>query len=203
MQMNRQNHVRGETRLPLPDRATGLSGASYFEALDRLARASFCRKVWSHLRSEFDRFLYVGVRNARSIQAYNEESFRYLLANESKRSERSGRSFHVVLVYLTAPGGSTVRMDNEMATKLLSALSCILRETDYIGWYRDDLIVGGVLTALGDIPTAEVSRQIEQRFVEVLRGGSPVGEFSRLQLRLFRSDELERVESVAQVFALN
>ena len=195
--MNMRRYGEGTVLSPLPDRATGLSGASYFDTLGRLARASVSRNAWSDLWSKFDRFLYVGVRNARSIQAHNEESFRYLLANEGKRSERSGRSFQVLLVYLAAPSGSTIRMDNTAANKLFSSLSDILRETDYIGWYRDELIVGGVLTALGDIPTAEVSCRIEQRFVEVVRGGFSADEFSRLHLRLFRSHELERVESLA------
>src|SRR5207249_10194531 len=69
-------------------------------------------------------------------EAYNEEAFRYFLAIERKRSERSGRPFLLLLVDLKEQSGVTVRIDPMVAPKLFSALWLCLRETDCVGWYR-------------------------------------------------------------------
>ena len=179
--MSRDKHSAVETTLSL----SGMSAVSYLGSLGRVLCAGM-------------------QRNIRSIQhIHNEEAFRCLLANESKRSERSSRSFHVLFVYFAGPGGGVMRMDGEVTSKMLPVLSGVLRETDYIGWYRDGHIVGGVLTALGDHLAEEVSCRIEQQFVGGLRRSFPVDEFSRLRVRFFRSQELERIESVDRVFAFS
>ena len=148
--------------------------------------------------------LSAGVRrNVRSVDHHNEEVFRYLLANEGKRSKQSGRSFHVILVYLAGPGGGAVRMDGKVTSKLLPALSGVLRETDYIGWYRDGHIAGVVLTASGDHSAEELSCRIEERFIEGLRSGFLQDEFFRLKVRFLRVKEFERIESVDRIFAFS
>ena len=201
--MNTQRHVIGEIQLPLPDRATGLSGASYFEAVGQLAKASIRRKAWSDLWSKFDWFLYVGVRNARSIQAHNEESFRYLLANEGIRAERSGCSFQVLLAYFTSPNGSLETMENDLASKLFLVLSRSLRETDHIGWYRDGHIIGGVLTALGDCPAAGLVNQIEQRLAQALESVVLGDMVSRFRVHIRHYHEIERVGPGSEAFTLS
>ena len=197
--MNRDEQLVGETKRSIP----GKSSVSYLGSLGRMGRASFRRNMWADLRDDLGRVLSAGVRrNVRSVH-HNEETFRYLLANEGKRSNRSGRIFKVFLVYLAGPGGGAVRMDGKVTSKLLPALSGVLRETDYIGWYRDGHIVGGVLTALEDHSAEEVSCRIEQRFVGGLRGSFPVEEFSRLRVRFFWAQEFERIESADRVFAVS
>ena len=126
---------------------------------------------------------------------YNEDSFHYLLANERRRSERSGHSFRVLVAYVTTPEGSLACMDSRLAHKLLVALSRSLRETDYVGWYRAGIIVGGVLTALGHDPMAEVALQVEQRFGQVLKERFSRHERTRIQFRLCHAQELEGIES--------
>jgi hypothetical protein len=160
--------------------------------------------MWASLPGKLGRVLSAGVRrNVRSVHHHNEEAFRYLLATEGKRSERSGRSFYVLFMYLAGPEGAAVRMDDKVTSRLLPAFSGVLRETDYIGWYRNDHIVGGVLTTLEDHSAEEVSCRIEQRFVRGLRGSFPAEEVSRFRFHFIRSQELERVESVDRVLALS
>src|SRR5262245_17732905 len=67
-----------------------------------------------------------------SAGAYSEESFRYLLAIERKRAERSGHSFFLLLIDLKrvdSHGG----MDAVIADQLFTGLTKALRDTDFIG----------------------------------------------------------------------
>src|SRR5207249_3846912 len=106
-------------------------------------------------------------------QAYNEQAFRSFLAIERKRSERSGCPFLLLLVALKEQSGVTVRIDPMVAPKLFSALWLCLRETDCIGWYREERVAGAVLTERGDRHPTEVCRLIGQRVSGVLSEGHP------------------------------
>lgn len=135
--------------------------------------------------------------------AYNQEAFRYLLGSESKRSERSGYFCQILLVYWTDAQGRIVQMDFHGAKTVMAALSRILRETDYIGWYCDGRIVGAVLTVLVQESMAQVSTQLQPRLVEILRIELGVEETSRLQIRVCQHHELEGIESGEGTFAVN
>lgn len=128
--------------------------------------------------------------------AYNEKAFRYLLASESKRSERSGYSFTILLIYSADKQGLIVPMDLEVADTVVKALFRSLRETDYVGWYLDGHIVGAVLTVLGQDSAMAVSGHIRQRLKEMLRVEVSVEESSRLQIRVFQQHELEGIDTV-------
>jgi hypothetical protein len=84
-------------------------------------------------------------------------------------------------------------MDKQVTRALVPILSGVLRETDYIGWYRDDHILGGVLTALGDHSTEEVSCRVEQRFWWRIGKEYSVREFAKLRVRFFPAQDLERI----------
>lgn len=135
--------------------------------------------------------------------AYNQETFRYLLESESKRSERSGRSWQVLLVYLTDPQGRIVLMNSRVAKTVIDASSRSLRETDYVGWYRDGQIVGAVLTVLVEETIAQVSTHIQPRLMEVIRAELGVKESSRLQIRVCQHHELVSIESRGGTITVN
>ncbi|MDZ4854902.1 MAG: hypothetical protein SGJ26_08625 [Nitrospirota bacterium] len=124
---------------------------------------------------------------------YNEQAFRYLLSSESKRSERSGHFFTILLIYSTDKQGLIVQMDRDVADTVVKALSRSLRETDYIGWYLEGRIVGGVLTVLAQDSAVEVSGRIQQRVMNILPAGVSVEENSRLQIRVCQHHELEGI----------
>ena len=96
-----------------------------------------------------------------------------------------------------------MRMDGKVTIKLLPALSSVLRETDYIGWYRNDHIVGGVFTALENHSAEEASFRIEQRLYEGLGRAFPAEEYFHLKVRFFWAQEFERIESADLVFVLS
>ena len=204
MQTNVSQPSMDDSRLSLAHKPESVSSFSYFDVSGRIVRDSLWQKSWSDLWAGLDRFLCGGAQDRCYLRPHSEDGFRYLLDNEFKRSERSGRSFRVLLAYLTAPNGSFEKMGSNVASKLLAALSRSLRETDYIGWYRDGHIVGGVLTALGDCPTETVVHQIEQRLVHALEDVVLVDMLSRLRVRLCHYHELEEDdETITQSFMLS
>jgi hypothetical protein len=92
-------------------------------------------------------------------QAYNEDAFRYFLEIERKRAARLDRACLLLLVGLKGPKPN-VRISQVLAAKLFSSLWLSLRETDVIGWYREDRVAGAVLTQLADgPPQPEVIRE--------------------------------------------
>ena len=107
-----------------------------------------------------DRRSYGVSLEGRLGQAYNEEAFRYFLEIERKRAARLGRPCLLLLVGLKDQAKPNVRISPVLATKLFSSLWLCLRETDVIGWYREDRVAGAVLTQLADgPPEPDVIRQ--------------------------------------------
>ena len=127
--------------------------------------------------------------------AYNQEAFRYFLESESKRSERSGRSCQILLVYWTDGQERIMQMDSHVAKTVIAASCRSLRETDYIGWYRDGRIVGVVLTVLVQESMAQVTSHLQKRLAEILLSELSIEESRRLQIRVCLHHELEGVET--------
>jgi len=127
--------------------------------------------------------------------AYNQEVFLYLLENESKRSKRSGRLCQILLVYRTNAEGRSVQMDSHVVKKVMAALPRSLRETDYIGWYRDGRIIGAVLTGLVQEFMAPAVSHLQKRLTEVLQVEFSIEASHRLQIRVCQHHELEGIEA--------
>jgi len=182
-----------------PDTADG-SAAKLFAGKNK---PSLSRTMIGRLHKELGNLLSSGARKAaRPPQhPHGESAFRFLLANELKRSERSGRSFHVLLTYFAEADGGPTPIDGLATNTLVPILSGVLRETDYIGWYRDSHVLGGVLTALQDHSADEVASRIEQRFWWKLGRDFPASDFARLRVRFFHAQEFGRLESAKSLFA--
>ena len=99
----------------------------------------------------------------------SEERFRHFLTAQRQRSERSGRPFCVLLVELKDRVGQSLAMDRSIAVTVFAGLRRSLRETDVLGWYRTDWVVGAVLTELGDGAAMEGDVPVDQRVKETIR----------------------------------
>lgn len=119
-------------------------------------------------------------------RAYNQEAFRYFLENERNRSERSERPFLLLLVELKKQPGASARFDVAVAAKLFTGLGLCLRETDFVGWYRDGHLAGAVLTQLSDATGVDLCHVVRQRASTALAESLPSDVFSRLQMRIFQ-----------------
>jgi hypothetical protein len=85
-------------------------------------------------------------------------------------------------------------MDRDLAHRVVTALFRTLRATDYIGWYRERYILGGVLTVFGEDSAVEVSVRIQQRVMDILRVAVSVEKNRRLQIRICEPHTLEGIE---------
>ena len=119
------------------------------------------------------------------IKATTKKRFGYFLAIEQKRSEGSSRPFLLLLIDVKRSSGTDERLDAELATKLFSGLWLSLRETDVIGWYREDRVAGALLT-FAETPTTNVAAEVSERVGRVLRRTLPRGVVDRLQVRIYQ-----------------
>ena len=75
-------------------------------------KPSFSKAVIKRFRQELGDLWSSGVQKPTCFpkQPHGESSFRFLLANEAKRSERSGHSFHVLLTYFAEADGGQLEL---------------------------------------------------------------------------------------------
>jgi hypothetical protein len=121
-------------------------------------------------------------------QAYNEEAFRYFLEIERKRSEASGRPFLLLLVDLVSQSGfdAAPGIDHTTADRVLSALALSLRETDFVGWYREGRAIGAVLSQHSETTGAGLSDVVAGRVTRSLDDRLPSHISPRLQVRVYQ-----------------
>ena len=128
-----------------------------------------------------------GVAHESSLgQACNEEAFRHFLSIEGKRSRRSGRPFHLLLVRVKKAVGSKADVEAEVAAKLFACLWLCLRETDLVGWFREGRVAGALLTHMADAPTANVGTLVCEKVRKSFRESLPPELVRRLDIRAFR-----------------
>jgi hypothetical protein len=91
------------------------------------------------------------------------ESFLLTLENESKRSDRTGKSFALVLL------GGVDMLDGSTAhiSTLQSSVFSILRDIDLVGWYDDGSTIGIICREIG-VDSVAASRAIVTRIQDAL-----------------------------------
>jgi hypothetical protein len=120
------------------------------------------------------------------LSAYSEEAFKYLLAIERKRAERSGRPFFLLLVDLRRASGESPAMSLDVASCVFAGLAGALRDTDFTGWYREGRIAGAVLAQLTDATGELIDQAVGQRVRAQLAAQLPAAVADRLQTRVFQ-----------------
>jgi lipopolysaccharide/colanic/teichoic acid biosynthesis glycosyltransferase len=78
--------------------------------------------------------------------ALDETTFRRMIAIERKRTERSKAPF--VLMLLEAVGDRNPKKSTVTLHRVAAALLSASRDTDLVGWYKEDAIVGTMFTGL-------------------------------------------------------
>jgi lipopolysaccharide/colanic/teichoic acid biosynthesis glycosyltransferase len=110
-----------------------------------------------------------------------------MLFRERKRSERSGRGFGLMLLdspSLFGPGDHRNAVE-----KVLGAISRCARDTDIVGWYREDSTIGIVFTELG-ADSRSVASALLSKATTALSGALDAHEVDEIKvsLRLFPDD---------------
>lgn len=127
-----------------------------------------------------------GLASTGDPAVYNEEAFRYLLDIERNRFEASSQPFVLILVELMRRLRHPDPMPAATASQIFGSLTRTLRDTDVVGWYRDQRIIGAVLTHLGDMALPDSTRQMSARVTKAFGNDLPGDTANRLKVRLYR-----------------
>lgn len=127
----------------------------------------------------------------------HEEAFRRMFFLESKRAERSRKSF--LLALLEVEGQLASEKSKKMLGKILSVLDSNMRETDVTGWHKDDCIVGLMFTEIAVEDRGSILATIMARLKETLRGHLTAPQFGQVSIsfHLFPEERDERVISTS------
>jgi lipopolysaccharide/colanic/teichoic acid biosynthesis glycosyltransferase len=118
----------------------------------------------------------------------NDESFRKMISQERKRSERSRKSF--LLMLLDMGESLPTEKSEKILGQILSALAVATRETDETGWYKNRSVVGVMFTEIGQDGRDSVKSTIHARISDILRNN-------------FSAEQVNRVSISFQVFPEN
>jgi hypothetical protein len=119
---------------------------------------------------------------------YDEETFLYFLAMARARTERSHSPLRLLLATLEPSPGRPVPMPPASATRLFEGLRVAVRETDVVGWYRQDRVAGAVLIARAGTPGTEAWDILERRVDEALRKRLPSNAARSLRVRVVQPE---------------
>ena len=109
-----------------------------------------------------------------------EQHFQRAIVLERRRSERSGKAFLLMLVGSDDFCSSEER--GKLISEILSSLSLSTRETDVLGWYKNDVTVGAIFTEISSEDKASISAVMRARITEVLRNRLKVEQFAQLTI---------------------
>ncbi len=139
-------------------------------------------------------FLFLGLmkggQSCSPAYILSETVYRDLVQREFKRSERSGHRCRILLIYWTNTQGIVMPLGSELAGRMMAILSVSIRDTDYIGWYRQSRIVGVLLTALRSDSAGDGCDSLKTRLLDSLHRVSAVTDYAFLQIRVLDPGEL-------------
>jgi hypothetical protein len=119
-------------------------------------------------------------------QAYNQTAFRHFLAIERRRAERAGRPLLLVLVALRGNRGDN-RLAGATAAAVFRGLGETVREVDFVGWFREGMVAGAVLTQ-GATAAEPTRAMVADRITRVLRNHLPASAGRSVRVRVVRFD---------------
>jgi hypothetical protein len=160
--------------------------SSFMRTLNQLAHENGVKSV----PKEIEPGPHALAHEGRLGESYNEEAFQYFLEIERKRAQRSGRPFLLLLADLKNQPGKSALLGRPLASKLFAALWLCLRETDFVGWYREGRVAGAVLTQRAELRHAHMSQQILERITRVLDERLPRDVAARLQVRIYQPPDM-------------
>lgn len=127
---------------------------------------------------------------------YNESAFQYLLDFERRRAKSTQRPFLLMLIDGGDAASGQIPGGAVMPDRLFPIVCRTVRETDFVGWYRQGAILGATLTQDGSSVTKHASRIVRDRITQALGHDLPSEHVSQLRLRLYevQSHDQLRIE---------
>jgi hypothetical protein len=136
------------------------------------------------MRSDVDPLVPVASLECPPGTGYTEAAFLYFMALEQARAQRASGALRLLLVSVEPSPGRRVPIPPATAARLFGALRLSMRDTDVVGWYRQDRIAGVLLSERGEAPRSEGWRAIEERVERALSKQLPAREIGSLRLRV-------------------
>jgi lipopolysaccharide/colanic/teichoic acid biosynthesis glycosyltransferase len=109
-----------------------------------------------------------------------EEAFHRMISHERRRTERSNKPFLLMLLDM----GDVMSADNKKSSlrKILNVLSLATRETDVVGWHKNDLVVGAMLTEIDLEEKKHIQNTMLERVSSALQDNLSVEQFNQLNI---------------------
>ena len=109
-----------------------------------------------------------------------EEAFHRMISHERRRTERSHKPFLLMLLDM----GDVMSADNGTISlrKILNVLPLVTRETDVVGWYKNDLVVGAMLTEIDLEEKKHIQNTMLARVSSALQDNLSVEQFNQLSI---------------------
>jgi len=114
----------------------------------------------------FPRLLVAHARNGHHY-VLPEDLFIRMLSWERQRTERSRKPF--LLMLLQAPFFSDATAREKLFPGLASALASVIRETDVLGWHKENSLLGIIFTEVGSVPKQTLLEIIRSKITAALR----------------------------------
>jgi len=127
---------------------------------------------------------YSGFHGGQIGQTYNQAAFRYFLAVDRWRADRSQRLVILVLASVRQGPGRSAELTQGTAATIFAGLATSVREVDFVGWYHEGRVAGAVL-AQGSGALDERG-SITKRIVATLKKSLPADCAENLQVRMVR-----------------
>lgn len=131
---------------------------------------------------------------------HDEETFHSLMNLEHRRCMQDGNVFHVLLCRLSSSDGARLTMNASVKRALVSAMRESLGETDQVGWFIQDLVLGALLSVEARQPAVSntdgrnrIRRHIESRLANT---------HPSLVVQFYDFVDLPRIRGEAQVRTL-
>ena len=109
----------------------------------------------------------------------DEATLHKMISLERKRSERSGKPFLLMLLEIN---GMAAEKNGKAVNKIFSALAQTTRETDVMGWYGANSVVGVMFTELNLDDRDLIFRTIMNKSCEALRQNLAPEQFDRITI---------------------
>lgn len=129
-------------------------------------------------------------------ETLGEDAFHRMISIERRRTERSRKSF--LLMLLDMADHSTSNHNKLSLRKVLSTLSLMLRETDVTGWYRQDSVVGVMFTEITLDEEKSIPATMMTRVTQTLKNQLTPQQFHQIGISFHLLPEVQEQEVSSQ-----
>jgi lipopolysaccharide/colanic/teichoic acid biosynthesis glycosyltransferase len=119
------------------------------------------------------------------IDPLPQAAFRRLLCQERKRSERSRKSFLLLLVRHKGVKPHGDHTDQVALERVVRPLGLLVRETDTLGWFESNHTLGIIFSELGDAEVGAAVKSIESKTLDALHRALNANQVRNLEISIY------------------